>query len=335
MTPAKQRTTQDPKKLGGRLFTLLLDYGIVFAVVIIFFILAVQTDSFLTLRNQLNILDQAHQIGLLAIAATVVIIAGGFDLSVGAIFAMSGVIAALVARNLGQLEGAASVAPYAGWGAGVLVGTLFGLLNGVLVTVFRINTFVATLASGIVIRGLALVITQAEQIRVSDDTFQLLARGAVGPVRNTVLIWLGFGVILTVVLRYTRFGRYVFAAGDNPEAARLSGINVDRVRTITFGISGFAAGLAGVIFASKFLKAQNDAGQGLELIAIAAVVIGGTSIMGGEGAVWRTVLGVLLLRLISNGFNLINVDTFYQDIFQGLIILFAVALDALRHRNAG
>lgn len=334
MTPAKQSAAHSPKKLGTRLLTLLLDYGIVFAVATIFIVLAFQSDSFLTLRNQLNVLDQAHQIGLLAIAATVVIIAGGFDLSVGAIFAMSGVVAALVARDLGQFEGVAAVAPYVGWGAGILAGILFGLLNGVLVTLFKINTFVATLASGIVIRGLALVITQAEQIRVNDDAFQLLARGTVGPVRNTVLIWLGFGVVLTVVLRYTRFGRYVFAAGDNPEAARLSGINVDWVRTVTFGISGFAAGLAGVIFASKFMKAQNDAGQGLELIAIASVVIGGTSIMGGEGAVWRTILGVLLLRLVANGFNLINVDTFYQDIFQGLIILFAVALDALRHRNA-
>ncbi len=332
MTTTKQSKGNEEKQ-GNRFVKLLLDYGIVFAVAVIFIILAFQTDSFFTLRNQLNILDQAHQIGLLAIAATVVIIAGGFDLSMGAIFAMSGVVAALVARDLGQIESIASAAPYLGWIAGVLAGTLFGLLNGVLVTTFRINTFVATLASGIVIRGLALVITQAEQIRVADRNFQLLARGTLGPVRNTVIIWLGFGIVLTLVLLYTKFGRYIFAAGDNPEAARLSGINVDRIRTLSFGISGFAAGLAGVISASKFLKAQNDSGQGLELIAIAAVVIGGTSIMGGEGAIWRTILGVLLLRLISNGFNLINVDTFYQDIFQGLIILFAVALDALRHRN--
>lgn len=320
-------------KQRGKISKLIFDYGIVLAVAVVFIALALQTDSFLTLRNQLNILDQAHQIGLLAIAATVVIISGGFDLSTGAIFAMSGVIAALVARDLGQVESIASTAPYLGWLAGVVAGTVLGLLNGILVTTFRINTFVATLASGIVIRGLALVLTQAEQIRVTDRTFQLLARGTVGPVRNTVIIWLGFGLVLTLILLYTTFGRHVFASGDNPEAARLSGINVNRIRTIAFGMSGLAAGLAGVISASKFLKAQNDSGQGLELIAIAAVVIGGTSIMGGEGAIWRTILGVLLLRLMSNGFNLINVDTFYQDIFQGLIILFAVALDALRHRK--
>lgn len=311
----------------------LLDYGILIAFVVLFAFLTFRTEAFFTVRNQLNILDQAHQIGLLACASTIVIIAGGFDLSMGAIFAMSGVIAAFVARDLGQTEAFAASAPYIGWILGVLAGAVCGLLNGVLVTVLRINTFVATLASGIVIRGLALIITQAEQIRVENPAFKELARGGIGDINNTVVIWLGFALILTFVLTRTRFGRYVFASGDNPEAARLSGINVSMIRTITFVISGFAAGLAGVISASKFMKAQNDSGQGLELIAIASVVIGGTSIVGGEGAIWRTVLGVMFLRLISNGFNLINVDTFYQDVFQGLIILFAVALDAMRHRR--
>ncbi|MBL8131713.1 MAG: ABC transporter permease [Anaerolineae bacterium] len=319
----------EPRSLSA----LLLDYGIVIGFAALFMLLSFQTEAFLTPRNQLNILDQAHQIGLMAVAVTVVIIAGGFDLSMGAIFAMSGVVAAFVARDLGQVEAFAGAAPYLGWIAGIATGALLGLLNGVLVTFLQINTFVATLASGIVIRGLALIITQAEQVRVPDDAFQALARGSIGDFRNTIFLWLGFALLMTLLLTRTRLGRYIFASGDNPEAARLAGINVNLVRTIAFGISGFAAGLSGVISASKFQKAQNDAGQGLELIAIAAVVIGGTSIMGGEGAVWRTVLGVLLLRLIENGFNLANVDTFYQDVFQGLIILFAVALDALRHRR--
>ncbi len=311
----------------------LLDYGILIAFVVLFVFLSIETEAFLTPRNQLNILDQAHQIGLLACAGTVVIIAGGFDLSTSAIFAMSGVVAAFVARDLGQVEAFAAIAPYVGWIAGIVVGTLIGLLNGILVTVLRINTFVATLASGIVIRGVALILTQAEQIRVRDDAFESLARGGIGDANNTIFIWIGFALILTFILTRSKFGRYVFASGDNPEAARLSGINVNLIRTTTFAISGFAAGLAGVLQASKFMKAQNDAGQGIELIAIAAVVIGGTSITGGEGAIWRTVLGVLILRLISNGFNLINVSPFYQDVFQGLIILFAVALDAMRHRR--
>ena len=333
MNLSKILSGQRPSFEGREFSSLVLNYGILIAFVVLFTILSFEANAFFTTRNQLNILDQAHQIGLIACAATIVIIAGGFDLSTGAIFAMSGVIAAYVARDMGNVEATASIAPYLGWIAGIGAGLLIGLMNGLLVTVLRINTFVATLASGIVIRGLALILTKADQIRVDDRNFQTLARGDILDVRYTVFIWLGFAIFLTFLMRRTRFGRYVFAAGDNPEAARLSGINVGLVRTITFGISGMAAGMAGVISASKFLKAQSDSGQGLELIAIASVVIGGTSIMGGEGAVWRTVLGVLLLRLIENGFNLINVDTFYQDVFQGLIILFAVAMDALRHRR--
>ncbi|MCY3945359.1 MAG: ABC transporter permease [Anaerolineaceae bacterium] len=329
-----QQTSAVRERSARTISAFLLDYGIIIAVFLLYIVLSLQTNAFFSIRNQLNILDQAHQIGLIAVAATVVIIAGGFDLSTGAIFAMSGVIAAMVARDLGAHEEFATAAPWLGWTAGLIAGTLLGLLNGVLVTFFRINTFVATLSSGIVFRGFALLITEAEMVRVSDSAFRELARGNILDVRHTVFIWLGFALALSFMLFRTRFGRYVFAAGDNPEAARLSGINVNLVRTITFGISGLAAGMAGVLSASKFLKAQNDSGQGLELISIAAVVIGGTSIMGGEGAVWRTVLGVMLLRLIENGFNLMNVEPFYQDIFQGLIILLAVALDALRHRRS-
>jgi ribose transport system permease protein len=318
---------------GRRIARVVLDYGIVFAFGILFALLTLRTDTFLSVRNQLNILDQSHQIGLIAVGVTVVIIAGGFDLSTAAIFAMAGVVSAMVARDLGNVESLVPYAAYLGWLSGLVAGALLGLMNGILVTVFKINTFVATLASGFVIRGLALVITQAEQIRVSDPTYQLLARGAVGPVRNTILIWLGFALLMGFILSRTKFGRHVFASGDNPEAARLAGIHVDRVRTIAFMISGTAAAMAGVLATSRFMTAQNDAGAGLELIAIAATVIGGTSIMGGEGAIWRTVMGVLLLRLINNGFNLANIDTFYQSIFQGLIILFAVALDAMRHRK--
>ncbi|MCB1745184.1 MAG: ABC transporter permease [Gammaproteobacteria bacterium] len=312
---------------------IVLDYGIVIAFAVLFAFLAFQTEAFFTVRNQLNILDQAHQIGLMAVAVTVVIIAGGFDLSMGAIFAMSGVVAAFVARDLGQVEAFAAAAPYLGWIAGVGVGTLFGLLNGVLVTVLGINTFVATLASGIVIRGLALIITQAEQVRVSDDNFQLLARGSIGDVRNTVILWLGFALILTFVLTRTKFGRYVFAAGDNPEAARLSGINVILVRTITFGISGFAAGLAGVISASKFMKAQNDAGQGLELIAIAAVVIGGTSIFGGVGGYGGTFSGVGTIVVLLSFLQVVGLSDAGQQIAYGAVLLLMLILFARQQRK--
>ena len=141
-------------------------------------------------------------------------------------------------------------------------------------------------------------------------------------------------VLTGLLLRRTTFGRAVFAVGDNPEAARLAGIRVHAVRIATFGLTGLAAALAGVVAASRIKTGEANVGEGLELIAIASVVIGGPASWGGEGAVWRTFLGVLLLRLVSNGFNILNVQPFYQDIFQGLIILFAVAVDALRHRRS-
>jgi ribose transport system permease protein len=313
------------RKAGRIIFAVLADYGIVVAFVAVFCALAISTSAFFTVRNQLNILDQAAQIGIIACAATLVIIAGGFDLSAGAIFAMSGVVAALIARDVGD--------PYLGMVVGITCGMLIGLGNGILVTVLRINTFVATLASGIVIRGLALVLTRGLLITVPDERFNWLGRGEIFGIRVTVLIFLGFALLMAIVLAHSRFGRYVYAVGDNAEAARLSGVRVNLIRIATFGISGLAAGLAGVIAASRIRTGQANVGEGLELMAIASVVIGGTSIMGGEGAVWRTLLGVLLLRLINNGFNIMNVEPFYQNIFQGLIILFAVAFDALRHRR--
>jgi ribose transport system permease protein len=313
------------RKAGRIIFAVLADYGIIVAFVAVFCALAISTNAFLTVRNQLNILDQAAQIGIIACAATLVIIAGGFDLSAGAIFAMSGVVAALIARDVGD--------PYLGMVVGITCGMLIGLGNGILVTVLRINTFVATLASGIVIRGLALVLTRGLLITVPDERFNWLGRGELFGIRVTVLIFLGFALLMAITLARSRFGRYVYAVGDNAEAARLSGIRVNLIRIATFGLSGLAAGIAGVIAASRIRTGQANVGEGLELMAIASVVIGGTSIMGGEGAVWRTLLGVLLLRLINNGFNIMNVEPFYQNIFQGLIILFAVAFDALRHRR--
>ena len=202
-----QKTTTGSERSASTISAFLLNYGIIFAIFLLYILLTWQTDAFLSLRNQLNILDQAHQIGLIAVAATVVIIAGGFDLSTGAIFAMSGVVAAMVARDLGTHEALAPAAPWMGWAAGIAAGAMLGLLNGVLVTFFRINTFVATLSTGIVFRGFALLITQAEQVRVVDRAFRELARGDLLGVRFTVFIWLGFALALSFILFRTRFGR--------------------------------------------------------------------------------------------------------------------------------
>lgn len=305
-------------------FGILREYGIVIAFIAVFVTLSLLTPAFFTTRNMLNVLDQASQVGLVALGATVTIIGGGFDLSGGAIFAAAGATAALIAR-----EGY----PAVGLAAGVIVGLILGFANGGLISGLRINSFVATLAMGLIIRGLAYVVTAGLLIQINDPRFAFLGRGRFLDAKIPVYIFFCFALLVWFLLSRTTFGRYVYAIGGNEEAARLSGVRTALVRTTTFAISGLSAGLAGVIGASRISTGQANVGVGIELSAIAAVVIGGTSIMGGEGAVWRTLFGVLLLQLISNGLNILNVPPFYQLVVQGSVILFAVALDALRHRG--
>lgn len=314
----------EPRRRPRVTVSTLRDYGIVLSLGVLFVTLALASDAFLTSTNLLNILDQSASVGIIACAGTLVIIAGGFDLSVAAVFALSGAIAAAVANELG---------PSLGILAGVMAGTAAGGLNGLLTTVGRVNPFIATLATMIMFRGAALVVTGGLLIVVTDPAFSGLGRNMIAGIRYPVWIFIAFAVVLSIVLTRTRFGRYVFAAGGNAEAARLSGIRVGLVRWATFAISGFAAGLAGVISTSRVATGQADAGTGMELTAIAAVVIGGTSIMGGEGAIWRTVLGVLLLALIGNGFNLLGVEPMYQQIFQGAIIATAALIDVWVRRK--
>lgn len=299
---------------------LLRNYGIVFAFAALFIVLSLSTPAFLSTRNLHNILDQSAQVGIISCAMTIAIISGNFDLSAGAVFALAGSVAALVAQ---------AGAPELGIAAGILVGLLLGLGNGLLISSLRIHSFIATLATSLVIRGLALVMTDGRLIIVNDPRFKVLGQGTFLGVKYPVYIlalWIAFTWFL---LSRTTFGRYVYAIGGNTEAARLSGIQVEKVRVGIFGLTGLSAGLAGVIAVSRVAQGQADIGSMIELEAIARTVIGGTSIMGGEGAVWRTVFGILLMRLISNGFNILNVAPFYQRILEGMVILFAVAMDTL------
>jgi ribose transport system permease protein len=311
---------------GGRRFGLAFvrDFAIAFSVATLFVVLSISSSDFLTVTNLTNILDQWAPVAIVACAATLVIIAGGFDLSVGAIYALSGVLAALVAN---------STSPVLGILVGVLAGVALGVGNGVLATAGRVNSFIATLATSIIIRGIAVAATGGFLVTVIDPSYTDLGRGSILGVKTSVWLLVIFAAATWFLLSQTTFGRFMFASGGNEEAARLSGVRVDVVRAATFAISGLAAGIAGVLVSSRVATGEADSGVGLELQAIAAVVIGGTSISGGEGAVWRTILGVLLLALIGNGFNLLNVDPTYQQIFQGTIILIAVSMDAWTRRT--
>jgi ribose transport system permease protein len=305
----------------------LRDYGIVFTFLALFVVLSVSSDAFLTTSNLLNILDQWSATLIIAVAGTLVLIAGGFDLSVGSIFALSGVIAALAVGHIGA------------WGAillGVGAGLGCGVVNGTLATWGRINPFITTLATSIMIAGLALALTHGNLISVLTNThFTVLGRGQFGTIKYSIWTLLAFTLVCGYLLSRTTYGRRVYASGGNPEAARLSGVRVNLVKASTFALSGTAAGIAGAIVASRVATGQADSGGlGIAIDAVAGIVIGGTSILGGAGAIWRTVLGVLLLAMIGNGFNLLNVNSTYQRIFQGAIILFAVGLDAWSRRTS-
>jgi ribose transport system permease protein len=302
----------------------LRDLGIVIAFVALFLALSLATDTFFTQRNLLNILDQSAPLGIVACAITICIIAGIFDLSTGAIFAVSAVVATKVAN---------SVDPYAGLVAGVLAGLGLGIVNGLIVHYTRINSFIGTLATSIVYRGIAILVTGGMIVTVTDEAFSRPGTDELLEAKYSVWVFAAFFAATAFLLARTTFGRYVYAVGGNPEAARLSGIRVGLVRGACFALSGFAAGLAGVLAASRTSSAQADLGMGLELSAIAAAVVGGTSILGGEGAVWRGVLGVLTLAIIGNGFDLLSIDTTYQQLVQGVLILLAVAVDQLLRRR--
>ncbi|MGE5541543.1 MAG: ABC transporter permease [Bacillota bacterium] len=311
-----QRGSRKPVTAGA----ILRNYGIVLAFLFFFTVLSLTTPAFLTARNLRNIVDQSADVGIVACAMTLAIISGNFDLSVGAIFSFAGSLSAIIA-----VKGSVGL----GLAAGILTGLLLGMINGAIISAFRVHSFIATLASGLIIRGLAMILTNGRLIIVNDPAFKTLGQSTFLGLKLPIFVFIAWALLTSVLLSRTTFGRAVYAVGGNAEAARMSGIRVDRIRTLTFGLTGLSAALAGMITVSRIGQGQADIGSMVDMEAIARVVIGGTSIMGAEGAIWRTVFGVLLMRLMGNGFNILNVPPFYQRVFEGAIILFAVAVDTL------
>lgn len=303
----------------------LSEYGIIVSFLVLTVLLSVSSDVFLTPRNALNIFDQWAPVGIIALGQTLVIIAGGFDLSVAAIFAVGGVIAAQTTNATGSV--------LLGWVSGALAGAVLGLINGGLVTFGRINPLIATLATSLAFGGLALALTGGTLITVEDQAFRVLGRDTFLGVKWTIWLFLLAIIVAGIALSRSNFGRYIFATGGNSEAARLSGIKTGQIAASTYAISGLCSGVAGVMVASRIGTGQADAGASFALTSIAAVVLGGTSIKGGYGAIWRTVLGILMLAFIGNGFNLLGVDPVYQQMVMGAIIALAVSLDAWARKS--
>jgi ribose transport system permease protein len=300
-------------------------YGIVVAFVVLLVVLSLNSPHFLTWINLLNTLESGSVYGIVAVGFTVLLIVGEFDLSAGAIYVLTGIVAASLQPDLGT---------WPALGLGVCAGVAIGLFNGLVVSLLRVNSFIATLASSLIVVGLGTKITDGFQLYISDPDFGVLGNGKLLGVTHIVWIFFAFALVSGFVLFKTKLGRWLYATGGNREAARLSGINVELIRIGAFMFSGFAAGVAGVVLISRTGTAI--AGDGLADVlfpAIAAVVVGGTSIQGGQGAIWRTVLGVFFLEFIRNGFNLLEVNPYYQNVIRGAIILVAVAGDALSRRN--
>ncbi len=303
------------------------DYGIVVAVVAIVVALSVSTSTFLTSSNIINLLDQCSVLGLLAVGATVCILCGVFDLTASASVALSAIVGVDVVRVAGIPLGFA---------AAVVAGAGIGLVTGTIVVRSGVNSFIATLATSIAYQGLAVAITAGSivyPLTSQATSFGMLTWPSLFHLTSATIVFIVVAALLWILISATTYGRRVYAVGGNAEAARLSGIRVGQIRVAAYVISGICSALAGLILASRAGSANSAMATDMVFTAIAAAVIGGTSILGGEGAIWRGVVGAFLLTLIGNGFNLLGWNTTYQQIVEGCLILFAVSMDRwLRQR---
>ena len=275
-----------------------------------------------------NILRQNASNLFLATGMTMVIILGGIDLSVGSVIALSGVVAAGCVVNFGLPEAV-------GFIAAIAVGAAVGLFNGFIICKTDIPPFIVTLASMNITKGIALVLTGGAPIRCMTDAFKFPGAGYVGPVPTPVILMVVIFVIAALMINKTQLGRHIYAVGGNVQAAKFSGISVQKVKFIVYAYTGVMAGIAGVVIASRLYSGQPTAGDGAEMDAIASVVVGGTSMSGGSGRIGGTLIGVLIIGVLNNGLNLMGVDSNFQYIVKGLVILLAVYVDFLRNKKAG
>lgn len=305
--------------------------GIIIALLAMFIFLTVfptTRSTFLTPKNMFNILRQNASNLFLATGMTMVIILGGIDLSVGSVIALSGVVAAGCVVNFGLSEAV-------GFIAAVAVGAAVGLFNGFIICKTDIPPFIVTLASMNITKGIALVLTGGAPIRCMTDAFKFPGAGYVGPVPTPVILMFIIFILAALMINKTQLGRHIYAVGGNVQAAKFSGISVQKVKFIVYAYTGVMAGIAGVVIASRLYSGQPTAGDGAEMDAIASVVVGGTSMSGGSGRIGGTLIGVLIIGVLNNGLNLMGVDSNFQYIVKGLVILLAVYVDFLRNKKAG
>jgi len=295
-----------------------------FTLLALFIILSIASPNFLTSTNLSSVVRQTAVINIMALGMTVIIIAGGIDLSVGSILALAGLLGAMTMEKHGI-----------GWGivAGMLVGMLCGFANGLMITSLRISPFIVTLGTMGIYRGFALIISKGLPVHEIPPSFSYLGEGTLLGVPFVLWILLLCAVVTHIMLEHTRHGRYAFSIGSNPDAAFYAGVPVKFHTIVVYAGAGLLTGLSGMIEVSRLMTGQPTGGQGYELTAIAAVVIGGGSLRGGEGSVLGTLVGAFIMGLLANGSDLLGTNPYWQQVIIGAVIILAVAFDELRKRR--
>ncbi|MGW8426240.1 ABC transporter permease [Peribacillus simplex] len=296
--------------------------GMVIVLLMLCVVLSFTAPNFLESENILNVLKQVSIIAILAAGMTIVILTGGIDLSVGSTVALSGVISVMASSS--------GMNPFLSMSLGVAVGYLVGFINGFFIAKTKLPSFIVTLGSMTYVRGLAYVISGGYPIVLLSEQFKFIGGGKILGVPTPIYITMIVYILMFFILKYTMFGRHIYAIGGNEEAAHLSGIKVEKSLINVYSISGLLAGLGGVVLAGRLYSGQPTAGNMYELDAIAAVILGGTSFTGGKGRIQSTIIGVLIMGIITNGLTLMNVDYYWQLIVKGGVIVVAVLLDRLR-----
>lgn len=302
------------------------NWGILAGLIGICVVFGITAPNFMTASNLWNVLRQVSTNGIIAFAMTFVIIIGGIDLSVGAISAAAMMITTCTIAYW-------NVPVACGVLLGLMFGAFVGLVNGVIISKAGMAPFIVTLAMTTIARGIAYITSNAKPVRVFDEGFAVIGGGFVGPISFPVIYMIVILVIMSIVLYKTKFGRYVYAIGGNREAAKFAGIHIAKIEISVYVISGLFSAISGIILASRMYTGQSTTGEGAELDAIAAVVLGGASLVGGVGGLGGTVIGVLIIGILSNGLNMLNVSYYYQLIIKGIVILFAVYIDTLKKKK--
>ena len=323
----EKKTDTFVKKMGGRVLAWFRqNIGILIGLAALMAIVSLFSESFFTASNMWNILRQISTNALLAFGMTFVILIGGIDLSVGPLLAFSGVFAAYVMGALGWPIWAAIA-------GSIILSSMVGMLNGVIVTKTGIAPFVVTLSVQQIFRGFAMLLANGAPIRIRDQAFINIGTTYIGPVAFPVIYMVVIMALCYVVLNKTQFGRHIYALGGNKTAARFAGIRTQRIEVMVYALSGFLAGVAGIVLAARMTAGVPATGDGYECDAIAAVVLGGASFTGGIGTIGGTLIGAIIIGVLNNGLNMLNVASFWQYVAKGVVILLAVMVDVLRKQS--